>query len=145
MNKERFETILDYGSSKLRIGTFDNHHPNNKYFLNEEFQNNFSFESSSEKIHKLVKKLEKKQNTHLNDVNIMIDTPDFFCVDIGLKKNFNNRLVKSNDIKHLLNITNSLIKNNYSNIKIIHFIITKITIDKKEFETFPEKQTLSPN
>ncbi len=139
MSKERFETVLDYGFSKLRIGTFDNDHPNNKFFLNEEFQNNFSFENSSEKIHKLVKKLEKKQNTHLNDVNIMIDTPDFFCVDIGLKKNFNNRLVKSNDIKHLLNITNSLIKNNYSNIKIIHFIITKITIDKKDLEFFPEK------
>ncbi len=139
MSKERFETILDYGFSKLRIGSFDNDNPNNKFFLDEECQNNFSFENSSEKIHKLIKKLEKNQNTHLNDVNIMIDTPDFFCVDIGLKKNFNNRLVKSNDIKHLLDITNSLIKNNYSNIKIIHFIITKVIIDKKEFETFPEK------
>ena len=136
MNKEKFETILDYGASKLRIGTFNNDYTKNKFFLNEEKINNL--ENYINKINKIIKILERKINTHLNNINIMIDTSEFFCIDIGLKKNFDNRLVKSKDIKHLLNTINSLIKQNYSNYKIVHFIITKIVIDKKEFDYFPE-------
>ncbi len=136
MSKEKFETILDYGASKLRIGTFDKDYKKNKFFLNEERINNL--ENYSNKINKIIKILERKINTHLNNINIMIDTSEFLCIEIGLKKNFDNRLVKSKDIKHLLNTINSLIKQNYSNYKIVHFIITKIIIDKKEFDYFPE-------
>ena len=33
MSKEKFETILDYGASKLRIGTFDNDYKKNNFEL----------------------------------------------------------------------------------------------------------------
>ena len=33
MSKERFETILDYGSSKIRIGVFDDENSNNNIFI----------------------------------------------------------------------------------------------------------------
>jgi len=138
MSKEKFETILDYGSSKLRIGTFEKDYIKNKFFLNEDLKNNLDKQNSSQKIHGMIKNLEKKLNTHLNEINLMIDTADFFSVDIGTKKIFDNRLVKSKDIKLLLKSINSLIKNNYPDLKIIHFIITKIVIDKKEHRSFPE-------
>ena len=98
----------------------------------------FNFENHGQKIYELIKKAEKKTNSYLNDINLMIDTKNFFCIDIALKKIFNNRMVKSKDIKNLLNILNSLIKNHYSKYKIIHFIVTRIVIDKKEFNNFPE-------
>ena len=143
MNKEKFETILDYGSSKLRIGIIDKNFPKNKFFLDQKISDDsnigeFNFENYDQKIYKLIKKAEKKSNSHLNDINLMIDTENFFCIDIALKKIFNNRLVQSKDIKNLLNISKSLIKNHYPNYKIIHFIITRIVIDKKEFNYFPE-------
>ena len=72
MSKEKFETILDYGASKLRIGTFDNDYKKNKFFLNEERINNL--ENYSDKINKIIKILERKINTHLNNINVMIDT-----------------------------------------------------------------------
>ena len=143
MSKEKFETVLDYGSSKLRIGITDKNFPKNKFFLDQKIidESNideFNFENYGQKIYELIKKAEKKSNSYLNDINLMIDTKNFFCIDIALKKIFNNRLVKSKDIKNLLNILNSLIKNHYSKYKIIHFIVTRIVIDKKEFNNFPD-------
>ena len=142
MSKEKFETVLDYGSSKLRIGIIDKNFPKNKFFLDQKLidESNideFNFENYGQKIYKLIKKAEKKSKTYLNDINLMIDTENFFCIDIALKKIFNNRLVKSKDIKNLLNILNSLIKNHYPKYKIIHFTVTRIIIDKKEFNNFP--------
>jgi len=143
MSKEKFETVLDYGSSKLRIGIIDKNFPKNKFFLDQKIVDDsrideFNFENHGQKIYELIKKAEKKSNSYLNDINLMIDTKNFFCIDIALKKIFNNRLVKSKDIKNLLNILNSLIKNHYSKYKIIHFIVTRIVIDKKEFNNFPD-------
>ena len=142
MSKEKFETVLDYGSSKLRIGIIDKNFPKNKFFLDQKIIDDsnideFNFENYDQKIYKLIKKAEKKSNSYLNDIHLMIDTEFFFCIDIALKKIFNNRLVKSKDIKNLLNILNSLIKNHYPKYKIIHFIVTRIIIDKKEFNNFP--------
>ena len=143
MSKEKFETVLDYGSSKLRIGIIDKNFPKNKFFLDQKIVDDsrideFNFENHGQKIYELIKKAEKKTNSYLNDINLMIDTKNFFCIDIALKKIFNNRMVKSKDIKNLLNILNSLIKNHYSKYKIIHFIVTRIVIDKKEFNNFPD-------
>ena len=119
MSKEKFETVLDYGSSKLRIGIIDKNFPKNKFFLDQKIIDDskideLNFENYGQKIYELIKKAEKKSNSYLNDINLMIYTENFFCIDIALKKIFNNRLVKSKDIKNLLNILNSLIKNHYS-------------------------------
>ena len=142
MSKEKFETVLDYGSSKLRIGIIDKNFPKKKFFLDQKIIDDskideLNFENYGQKIYELIKKAEKKSNSYLNDINLMIDTENFFCIDIALKKILNNRLVKSKDIKNLLNILNSLIKNHYSKYKIIHFIVTRIVIDKKEINNFP--------
>ena len=144
MDKEKYETILDYGSSKIRAGVIDIDNPQTKFFIDENCKNSFKiknlkFEDPDKKIHKVIKNLEKKLNYHLNDINLMIDTADFTLIDVGLKKNFNNRIVLLNDIKNLLHELNSLIKNSYPTMKILHFIITKINVDKKELSAFPEE------
>ncbi len=144
MAKEKYTTILDYGSSKIRAGVFDTENPQIKFFIDEKCKNNFKlksliFEDPDNKIDKVIKNLEKKLNYHLNEINLMIDTVDFILIDAGLKKNFNNRLVQLKDIKNLLHDLNLQIKNNNPNMKILHFIVTKVIIDKKELSTFPEE------
>ena len=144
MVKDKYETILDYGSSKIRAGVIDTENSLAKFFIEEDCKNSFviknlKFKDPEKKIYKVIKYLEKKLNYHLNDINLMVDSSDFITIDVCLKKNFNNRLVHLNDIKNLLQELNLLIKNNYQNAKILHFIITKINIDKKELLTFPEE------
>ena len=144
MVKDKYETVLDYGSSKIRAGVIDTENSLAKFFIEEDCKNSFviknlKFKDPEKKIYKVIKYLEKKLNYHLNDINLMVDSSDFITIDVCLKKNFNNRLVHLNDIKNLLQELNLLIKNNYQNTKILHFIITKINIDKKELLTFPEE------
>ena len=144
MVKDKYETILDYGSSKIRAGVIDTENSLAKFFIEEDCKNSFviknlKFKDPEKKIYKVIKYLEKKLNYHLNDINLMVDSSDFITIDVCLKKNFNNRLVHLNDIKNLLQELNLLIKNNYQNTKILHFIITKINIDKKELLTFQKK------
>ena len=60
MSKEKFETILDYGSSKLRIGVFDKNNPKSKFFLNQEIVDDFNieefnFENYGQKIYSLIR------------------------------------------------------------------------------------------
>ena len=142
MDKERFETFLDYGSSKIRISVFDSEYPSNIFSADEACNNNFKIEKftlsdSDNKINKLIKNLEKKTNTHLNKINLMFDTPDFVIINIASKRKFEGRLIGSNDMKYLLQELNLLIKNSYSNLKVIHLIVTKIIINREEFFSFP--------
>ena len=68
MDKERFETFLDFGSSKIRIGVFDIENQDSYFFSDEKCNNNFrinkfSLSDSDSKINQLIKSLEKK-NQH---------------------------------------------------------------------------------
>tara|TARA_Y100001970_G_scaffold289938_1_gene421850 strand:- start:1862 stop:3001 length:1140 start_codon:yes stop_codon:yes gene_type:complete len=143
MDKERFETFLDYGSSKLRVGVYDNEYSDNNFSIDEVCNNSFSIKKfslcdSDNKINQLIKILEKKTDTHLNKISLMIDSPDFEVINIVSKKKFEGRSVGLSDIKYLLQDLNLLVKKNNSNLKIIHLIATKIIIDGKEFFSFPD-------
>ena len=142
MDKEKFETFLDFGSSKIRIGVFDNEYTNNVFFSDEICKNNFRTEKfalndSDNKINKLIKNLEKKTNTHLSKINLFFDTPDFLVINIASKRKFEGRTISHKDIKYLLQDLNLLIKNSYSNLKIVHLVVTKIIIDAEEYISFP--------
>ena len=39
MDKEKYETILDYGSSKIRAGVIDIDNPQTKFFIDENCKN----------------------------------------------------------------------------------------------------------
>ncbi len=145
MDKERFETFLDLGSSKIRIGVFDIEYPANIFSNDEPFNANFKIEKfklsdSDNKINKLIKNLEKKTNTHLSKINLMLDTPDFVVIHIASKRKFEGRAIFTKDVKYLLQELNLLIKKTNSNLKIVHLIVTKIIIDNKEFFSFPDEE-----
>ena len=55
MSKEKFETVLDYGSSKLRIGIIDKNFPKNKFFLDQKIVDDsrideFNFENAYKEL-----------------------------------------------------------------------------------------------
>ena len=72
---------------------------------------------------------EKKINNHIKNINLMIDTPDMFSIDISIKKNSDSRHYSKNDIKSLLNEAKSLVQKNYLNKKIVHMIVKKFIFD----------------
>ena len=90
MVKDKYETILDYGSSKIRAGVIDTENSLAKFFIEEDCKNSFviknlKFKDPEKKIYKVIKYLEKKLNYHLNDINLMVDSSDFITIDVCLK------------------------------------------------------------
>ncbi len=145
MNEKNLSVFIDFGSSKIRLGMYDKETSKNIITLENDCTsnfnlNNFDIKDSNEIIKNLIKSAEKKINNHIKNINLMIDTPDMFSIDLSIKKNFDNKKYSKNDINSLLNEAKSLVQKNYFNKKIIHMIVKKFIFDDKEFFEFPNKE-----
>ena len=144
MSKENFETFIDFGSSKIRIAVFDNYYSKIKFFSEKECLSTFNLENlnltnSKKIIEELIQISEKKIGIHINSVNLMIDTPDLFSIDLSIKKNLEGKKVNKDDIKYLLQEAKQLVQDNNFDKKIIHIIIEKFVLDSKTYYSIPEE------
>ena len=148
--KNNYRTIIDFGSSKIRVGVVDSNDVSKKIFLDKECQSNlkikeFNIFESKEIIYQLIQKLEKKFGTHLDNATLMIDTPDLFSIDISIKKKFDKKKINTNDISHLILESKLLIQKNYSSKKLLHIIIQKYIIDENEYYFLPNEEIICDN
>ena len=93
MNEKSLNIFIDLGTSNIRLGIFNNETSNNLFVLEKECISNFSLKNfdiknSSQIIKDLIKSAEKKITNHIKNINLMIDTPDMFSIDISIKKKF---------------------------------------------------------
>ena len=145
MNEKSLSIFIDFGSSKIRLGIFDKENSKSILILEKEcisnFSiNNFDIKNSTEIIKDLIKSAEKKINNHIKNINLMIDTPDMFSVDISIKKNSDGKKYSKDDINSLLNESKSLVQKNYINKKIVHMIVKKFIFDNQEFFEIPNER-----
>ena len=127
MNEKNIKVFIDFGSSKIRLGVFSIEISKNIFILEQDCISNFSLNkldinNSKEVIKNLIKSAEKKIDAHINNINLMIDTPDIFSIDFSIKKNSDKRKFSKNDIHSLLNEAKNIVQKNYINQKIIHVI-----------------------
>ena len=145
MNEKSLNVFIDFGSSKIRLGLYNKETSKNIVILEKDCisnfnLNNFDIKNSNEIIKDLIKSAEKKINNHIKNINLMIDTPDMFSIDISIKKNSDSRQYSKNDIKSLLNEAKRLVQKNYLNKKIVHMIVKKFIFDDEEFFEIPNKE-----
>jgi len=145
MNEKNLNVFIDFGSSKIRLGIYNKETSKNIIISEKDCISNFSLKNfdiinSNEIINELIKSAEKKINKHIKNINLMIDTPDMFSIDISLKKNSDGKKYSKNDIKTLLNEAKGLVQKNYLNKKIIHMIVKKFILDDEEFFEIPNKE-----
>ena len=145
MNEKSLNVFIDFGSSKIRLGIYNKETSKNIIILEKDCisnfnLNNFDIKNSNEIIKDLIKSAEKKINNHIKNINLMIDTPDMFSIDISIKKNSDSRQYSKNDIKSLLNEAKGLVQKNYLNKKIVHMIVKKFIFDDEEFFEIPNKE-----
>ena len=96
MNKKGLNTYIDFGSSRIRIGVFDLESSKNIFTSEKDCISNFNekyfdISKSNEVINSLIKVAEKKIDNHIKNINLMIDTPDMFSIDISIKKTFDKK------------------------------------------------------
>ena len=145
MNEKSLNTYIDFGSSKIRIGVFDKESSKNIFTSEKDCISNFNekyfdISKSNEVINYLIKSAEKRVDNHIKNINLMIDTPDMFSIDISLKKISDNKKYSNNDTHSLLQEGKNLVQNNYFNKKIIHMIVKKFIFDDIEYFEIPNKE-----
>jgi len=145
MNEKSLSIFIDFGSSKIRLGIYDKETSKSILTLEKEcisnFSiNNFDIKNSKEIVKNLIKSAEKKINNHIKNINLMIDTPDMFSVDISIKKNSDGKKYSKDDIISLLNESKNLVQKNYINKKIVHMIVKKFIFDNQEYFEIPKEK-----
>lgn len=142
MNKKNIDVFIDFGSSKIRLGVLNKDNSSNNFFTEKKCVsnfdlNNFDLINASKSIKELVQGAEKKIGTHINDINLLIDTHNIFISDICIKKNFEGKKINQSDINYLIKEAEHLIQKNNSDKKIIHSIVLKYKFDEKSYFNIP--------
>ncbi|MDC3097783.1 hypothetical protein OA332_02305 [Candidatus Pelagibacter sp.] len=144
MNKDNLYNIIDFGMSTIRFSVFDS-------YLNEKFSEiNFvsydkEYKNHLDKIDLIIKKAEKKNSTHINDIILIMDTSEVFTIDISLKKNLDEKSEIKKVYDNIVLELNQIIASNYNNYSIIHSIISKCHIDNEIFQEIPNNKIIEKN
>ncbi len=145
MNKRNFFNVIDFGSSKIRLSTFDINF-NEKFSdsinvsLNEDFKNHF------EAINKIVKKAEKKFSHHIEDIILTLDSVELFVIDLSLTKNLGGSLKVNKLYESLILELNQIINSYYDKYYLSQVIIDKCIVDnEKVFEELPKDKIITNN
>tara|TARA_Y100000996_G_scaffold407493_2_gene385155 strand:+ start:852 stop:1553 length:702 start_codon:yes stop_codon:yes gene_type:complete len=76
---------------------------------------------------------EKRLNTYIEEINLIIDYHDFVSIDVSTIYNFSNKSKQSdNTSSYLLNIKNEVLKS-MANYDLVHMLITKFIVDGKDY------------
>ena len=91
MNEKSLNVFIDFGSSKIRLGVYNSETNKNIFISERDCISNFSYKNfdiknSNEVIRDLIKSAEKNVDKHIKTINLMIDTPDMFSIDLSIKK-----------------------------------------------------------
>ena len=131
MKKSNSLCVIDYGSSLLRLGVF-NEKFNCLHSSSKKILENNNHDEYLKSINLLVREAEKKISNHLENVFILYDDSEILSVDLSIKKNFDQKVLIKDVYSSIIEECNQLIKNNYINKKIIHIIITRHIFDGRE-------------
>ena len=112
-NIYREELIRDQNTNKTNLNDLD-------YFLNEH-----------------VFKIEKKIKNFIKKTSIILETDDFFPIEISLKKNNHKNLIDLQSLGHLLNNGKDYCKKTIGHRKIIHMVIENYQIDNNFYSSLP--------
>ena len=137
IKSEKFHTFFDCGSSKIRAGTFNTDNDDEVFYADSEFftdQSNLEF-----KIQKIITSLERKSNEYINNISIMLDSPDMLSVGISLSKKLDGSKLKQTNIQFLVQEAKQQILKYYANHNITHIIINNYKIDGVDYSYLPDE------
>ena len=141
-NNSNFETYLLISNKKVLINVYDKQ--NSKSIYSDEkndvnFHNELNLDLISILLEKNIFKIERLINGFVKHINLIVESNEFFPVDISIKKINYEHVLKKNDLIHLLNEVKQDCKNTLYGKKIIHMIINNYLIDDKKYFFFPDR------
>jgi len=136
-----FQTYLYLNNTQYIIYVTDNK-TNEKIYSEklaiEENSTEFKFRKMDEFLDSNILKIEKKLDSFIKDIYVILDSKEFHSIKLSIKKDNNGNLINSEALIHPLNDLKNLCQSNLQNEKVIHFLIEKYVIDNKFYTTLPE-------
>ena len=136
-----FQTYLYINTTQYIIYVTDNITNEKIYFEKLEIKENFTelkFSKLDEFLDSNIFKIEKKLNSFIKDIYVILDSKEFHSIKLSIKKDNNGNLINSDTLIHPLSDLKNLCQSNLQNEKIIHFLIEKYVIDNKFYKSLPE-------
>ena len=90
MQKDNYSTIIDFGSSELRLGVFDDKF-SKLFFQSKNISQKDNFEEYLKSINFLIRDAENKISTHLENITVLYDTSEIFTIDLSIKKKIGSK------------------------------------------------------
>ena len=138
MEKDNYPTVIDFGSSELRLGVFDNK-LSKLFFQSKDIYQKDNYEEYLKSINLLIRDAENKISTHLKNITVLYDTSNIFTIDLSIKKKLDKKIIFKEICSSIILEANQLIKDCYINKKIVHLVIKKYIINDKEFLNMPNE------
>ena len=136
MYKKNFEVYLDCGTSKIRAVAFNNDSPKNTFYEESDFF--FEHLTIESKIQEIISSLENKINEHLDEVTLMLDSPNMLSIGISISKKIDGLKLKKTDIQFLVQDAKQQVLRTNLNQNISHIIIKNYKIDNTEYTFLPK-------
>ncbi|WP_440917359.1 hypothetical protein [Candidatus Pelagibacter sp.] len=136
-----FQTYLYLNNTQYIIYVTDNK-TNEKIYSEklaiEENSTELKFRKMDEFLDSNILKIEKKLDSFIKDIYVILDSKEFHSIRLSIKKDNNGNLINSEALIHPLSDLKNLCQSNLLNKKIIHFFIEKYVIDNKFYTSLPE-------
>ncbi len=137
MSNTNFQTFFDCGFSKIRAGVFNKNNKDLAFYAESDFfTDHLNLES---KIEKIITSFEKDINEYIDNINLMIDSPEMLSIDISLSKKFDGSKLKHVNVQFIIQEAKQQILKYYPNHNIAHIIINNYKIDGVDYSYLPEK------
>ena len=88
-------------------------------------------------IKKIILEIEKKLNTSVYKLYLMIEDHQLNSIDISINENFENNAITKTSIEYLLQDLRQQIITNHADKRIVHIIIKKCKLDDEEYNNIP--------
>tara|TARA_B100000965_G_scaffold363108_1_gene345605 strand:+ start:4248 stop:5432 length:1185 start_codon:yes stop_codon:yes gene_type:complete len=138
MKKDNYLSVIDFGSSQLRLSVFDNK-LSKLFYKSKDILQKKNYEEYFESINFLIREAENSISSHLENITVLYDTSKIFTIDLSIKKKLDQKINFQDVCSSVILEANRLINNYYINKKIIHIIVKKYIINDKEFLNVPEQ------
>jgi len=142
MSEKKYNIYFDFGSSKIRGVAFNKNNKDINFLVEQKCSSLFRLNqidlTESEKIiEKIVFGLEKNTSEYIDSINVMIDSPDSFSINLSLSKKKDSKKITTEDIQYLIQDAKQQILKSYSDQQIIHIIVSNYKADNIDYDSPP--------
>ena len=107
MSKKNFDIYLDLSPTKLSIGAFEKFNGHNIFFKKYNCVTNLNkdqlnFENAEKTIEKNIFEIEKETGEFLNDIYLMVETPESISINLSLIKDNEGKKIEKKIVQYLV-------------------------------------------